>query len=252
LDEASARYEQAIALNPDYAEAHSNLANVLQDQGRLDEAIACYQKALKLKPDYAEAHSNIGVTLQQLGRLDEAIAHYEKVLELKPDHTKALFSLTSISPRREYIPESKKLLLTNTLSDLDAMYCHFALGNMYKNIGMASKTFKHYDIGNTLKRKSITYNPQSHSAYVDRLIQVYSKSYFLEKHLSGSKSELPVFIVGMPRSGTTLIEQIISSHSQVYGAGELSLFQYIENTITKEFLSSSPYPECMSLCDKID
>ena len=70
---------------PDYAEAHNNLGNALQDQGNLDEAVACYRRALELKPDYAEAHSNLGIALQDQGRLDEAIACYRRAMELKPD-----------------------------------------------------------------------------------------------------------------------------------------------------------------------
>lgn len=128
------------------------------------------------------------------------------------------------------------------------MHYHFALGKIFDDIKSFTKAFEHYLKGNTFKRKTIIYDSQNHSAFVDRLIKIYSKKYLQEKTACGSDSKLPVFIVGMPRSGTTLVEQIVSSHPQVYGAGELISLLRIENTIAKQFEASSPYPECMPLC----
>ena len=85
LDEAVACYRRALELQPDYAEAHSNLGNVLRDQGKLDEAIACCRRALELKPDFAEAHYNLGVAFKDQGKLDEAVACCRRAVELKPD-----------------------------------------------------------------------------------------------------------------------------------------------------------------------
>jgi predicted TPR repeat methyltransferase len=93
LDEAEASYRQAIALKPDYAEAHNNLGNTLQELGRLDEAEASYRQAITLKPDYVEAHNNLGNTLKELGRLDEAEASYRQAIALKPDFAQAHFNL---------------------------------------------------------------------------------------------------------------------------------------------------------------
>ena len=105
LDEAVACYRRALELKPDYAEAHNNLGNALQDQGKLDEAVACYRRALELKPDYAEAYNNLGNALRDQGKLDEAVACYRRALELKPDyveaHSNLLFTLqycTGVTP----------------------------------------------------------------------------------------------------------------------------------------------------------
>jgi len=250
MNEAIARYKQALVIRPDYVGAHNNLGIIFQEQGQLDEAVACYKKALAIKPEFVEAYCNLGIALKQHGRLDEAIHGYEQALAIKPNYTKAIHGLASIRPKQEYILVIKKLLLESSLSDWDAIHCHFALGIIYNDIGMFSKAFKNYDMGNTLKRRNLNYNSKSHSAYVDRLIQVYSKNYFQENPVCVSNSKSHVFIVGMPRSGTTLVEQIVSRHPQVYGAGELSSFQRIENAIAKEFEKSLPYPDCISLCDK--
>jgi Sulfotransferase family len=129
------------------------------------------------------------------------------------------------------------------------MHYHYALGNIFHDTKSFISAFEHYLKANTLKRKTITYDSQNHSGLVDRLIETYSENYFQEKTVYGSDSDLPVFIVGMPRSGTTLVEQIVSSHPQVYGAGELSFLENIERKIADQFEASNPYPECMTLCN---
>jgi len=247
-EEAIPRYEQALAINPDFAQAHNNLGVVLQELGRQEDAIAHHERALAIKPHYAEAYNNLAYVLQDLGRQKEAITRIEQALAIKPDFAEAHRNLTSIKPSEEQIPIIKKLLKSPVVSDKNAVHYHYALGNIFDDAKSHDKAFEHYLKANTLKRNTISYDAKKHSVFVESLIKVYSKSYFQEKVVVGSDSELPVFIVGMPRSGTTLVEQIVSSHSQVYGAGELSLIWRIEKTIAKQFEASRPYPECMSLC----
>jgi tetratricopeptide (TPR) repeat protein len=248
-EEAISHYEQALAIKPDFAMAHYNLGIALDELGRPEQAISRYEQALAIKPDYAEAHNNLGFALQELGRRDEAIAHYEQALAIKPDYAAAHLHLSMIIPKQEQVPVIEKLLEKPSLVEVDASHYQFALGNIYNDGEMFDKAFEHYNKANELKRLSITYNSQNYSVYVDRLIKTYSRDYFEEISASGSDSELPVFIVGMPRSGTTLVEQILSSHPQVYGAGELVIIEGIEKTITNEIGASSSYPECMSLLD---
>ncbi len=249
-EDAISRYEQALAIQPDFAMAHYNLGIALDELGRPEEAVTRYEKALAIQPDYAEAHNNLGNALDELGRQKDAITHYEQALAIKPDYAEAHRHLTNIKPKQEQISIIEKLLKSPSLSEIDAMHYHFALGNIYNDVEKFNKAFEHYNKANTLKRKTITYDPQNYSAYVDRLIEAYSKGYFQEIAACGSNSELPVFIVGMPRSGTTLVEQIVSSHPQVYGAGELASFGHIEDAIAIQFKASNPYPECMPLCNE--
>jgi len=248
-DLALIRYEQALAIKPDFAVVHGNLGIALHDLGRQNEAIACYQQALAIMPDYAEAHNNLGAALQDLGRRDEAIVCYEQAIVFKPNYAAAHRHLAMIKPKQEQIPIIEKLLTDPIVSEEDAMHYHYALGNVFNDTKSYTQAFEHYLQANTLKRNTITYDLQNYSTFIDRLINAYSTSYSQDKTTGGSDSELPVFIVGMPRSGTTLVEQIISSHSQVYGAGELNSFERIEKVITKQFEVSSPYPECLPLCN---
>ena len=249
-EEAIAHYERALAIKPDFAMAHYNLGIALDELGRPEEAVTRYERALSIKPDYAEAHHNLGNTLDEVGRRDEAITHYEQALAIKPDYAEVHRNLSRLKPDQEQVSIIEKLLHRPSLSETDATHYHFALGNIYHNGKTFRRAFEHYNKANTLKRKAITYDSRNFTAYVDRLIAAYSKNYFQEVAASGSDSELPVFIVGMPRSGTTLVEQIVSSHPRAYGAGELASLGGFEQEITKQFEAAKPYPECMSLRDE--
>ncbi len=250
FDEAIYHFEQALSTKPDFVEAHYNLGNSLQERGQMEEALDHYEKALAIKPDLIAAHNNIGALLQDMGQKEKAIKHYEQALILKPDFAWMYFNLTNIKPKQEQIPIIERLLTSSNISDEDAMYYHHALGNIFNDAKSYSKAFEHYRIGNNLKRKSISYDAKKHTDFVDRLIETYSENYFKGKIVCNSDSELPVFILGMPRSGTTLVEQIVSSHPQVYGADELTTLARIESAIDKQYETSMTYPECMSLNDE--
>ena len=247
-DQAMVPLEQALALEPELAEAHSNRGNVLQELSRHDEAIASYEQALTLNPDFAEAHYNLGISLQDMGRQQDAVASYERALALKPDHAEARRSLTLIKPSPDQIPLLEQRLTEPSTSEEDAIHIHFALGDLLHQANSYTDAFEHFQKANTLKRKTINYDIRGHTVFVDRLIESYTKSFFETNTARGSDSELPVFIVGLPRSGTTLVEQIVSSHPQVFGAGELGSLMSIEEGIAKEIETSRPYPEGISSC----
>jgi hypothetical protein len=226
LDEALASYTQAIILKPDYAEAHSNLGITLQKLGRLDEALASYTQAIILKPDYAEAHSNLGVTLQELGRLDEAVASYTQAIALKPDYAEAhrqLASMKKFDAQDEQYSKMLELYFNEEISEEQRCHINFGLAKACEDLGNFEQAYTHYGEGNVLRKKLLNYDINQDVELFKQLKSSYSK---IEKNSLEpnklSKNLMPIFIVGMPRSGTTLVEQIISSHSQVTGAGELS------------------------------
>ena len=245
LDEAVGHYRQAIRVQPGLAMAHYNLGIALDDLGQPDEAAGSYEKALAIDPDYAEAHHNLGNVLDKLGQRDDAIAHYERALTIKPDYAEAQRNLSRLQPQQDRASEIARLLRDASLSRTNAIHCHFALGNILHHGKAFDKAFEHYSQGNRLKREGIRYDSGNFSAYVDRLIATYSKRYFKDIATGGSDSELPVFILGMPRSGTSLVEQIVSSHAQVFGAGELTAFGRYEKTLAERRNGSEPYPESM-------
>lgn len=252
MEDAIHHYKQALTINPDFVEAYINMGDTLNELGRYEDAISRFKQALVIQPKYAEAHYNIGTILQELGQEEDAILQYEQALAIKPDIAKAHYNITLIKPNQEQVPIIEQFLASPMTSEEDVINYHYALSNIFNDAKSYSKAFEHASKGNSKKRSFITYDSKKHSAFVNNLIQVYSKDYFQEKSGHGSDSELPVFILGMPRSGTTLVEQIVSSHLQVHGAGELDYLQSIEKQIAEQFETSNYYPKCISLCDESD
>ena len=226
LDEAEASYNQAIALNPNLVEAHYNLGNTLKELGRFDEAEASYNKAIALRPDYAETHNNLGIMFQELGRLDEAEASYNQAIMLKPDYAEAhrhLALFKKFDAQDEQYSEMEKLYLDKNISEEQRCHINFGLAKACEDLGDFQQAFAHYSEGNDLRKKLLNYDINQDVELFRKIKSSYSQiaqnSLELDK---SSKNSLPIFIVGMPRSGTTLVEQIISSHLQVTGAGELN------------------------------
>ena len=225
LDEAEASYAKAIALKPDFAEAHYNLGNTLKELGRLDEALASYNQAIALKPDFALAHYNLGITLQELGRLDEALASYTQAIALKPDYAEAHQALTSMKKfdaQDEQYSKMLELYLDESISEEQRCHINFGLAKACEDLGDYEQAYTHYGEGNVLRKKLLNYDINQDVELFKQIKSNYSQ--IAQNSLEPdklSKDLMPIFIVGMPRSGTTLVEQIISSHSKVTGAGEL-------------------------------
>jgi len=277
-------YEQALALQPDNAEVHRYLGAALQKMGQTEKAINCYERTLSSRPDSAgvridlarilrqlgkaeeallqfelaidqipnnvDAYIDVALTLRQLGQANLAVDRLEQLLSLRPACGEAYYHLSMIDPRQELIPVVEKLLSDPALPKDDAIYCHFALGNFHDSSKSFDEAFKHFLTANTLQRDTFTYDINENIQTVDWLIDVYSIDFIQGKRQFGSDSQLPVFIVGMPRSGTTLIEQILSSHALVHGAGEVEAIPAINLGIAQKLEYASPRPDLITLIDR--
>lgn len=245
-DEALAHYERALALKPDYAEAHNNLAAALQAQGKLEKASAHYQSALVLKPDFALAHNNLGTLLKNQGRLKDALAEYEKALALTPNHAEAHYNRAEVVTFRQddaRFQALESLAATESMPRKERVYIHFALAKALDDIGDRARAFEQLLIGNALKREEIG-NDEGRTRAAFRLItDAFDAEIFRRFPEAGDPSTVPIFVLGMPRSGSTLIEQILASHPSVCGAGELRNLDLIANS------GPVPYPECISHLD---
>ena len=248
LDEAVASFTRALFLKPDYAEAQYNLGNGLKDLGQLDEAVACFRRALSLKPDYAEAHYNLGFIFSQLGKMDDAIACFSKTLSLKPDYVMAFKGLSTIVQytavddvvlAMENIYNNKKEMPVADRVDLG-----FALGKVFEDLRDYDKSFTFILAANLLKRGSFEYSIQNEQDFFSRIKNTFSPDFFASRHGSGYLDGTPIFIVGMPRSGTTLVEQILASHPLVFGAGELTVLTGLANDICAGG-AAAPFPACL-------
>ena len=260
-NEAESAFLRALMLEPDRAETHRSLALLYADLERYDEALVCHDRAIKLKPDDAASHRaraavlivrkdlaaaaeafrratvlapteaegwiGLGWALRLLGRFDEADACLARVRALDPGNIEAVRH--QVTTGRSESDEAEIVRLSALLSqpDLpqhDRIVAGFALGKLLDNADRYDEAFARYAAAN---REAHAFNNAAGKRFdaaalrhrVDLLIETYTRDYFADNR-GGNPSELPVFIVGMPRSGTSLVEQIAASHSRVFGAGE--------------------------------
>ena len=223
-EDAAASYRKALAIRPDHAEARNNLGNALQALGRADEAIASYEAALALRPDRADIHNNLGAALESIGRIGEARQAYERAVALAPKRAafhRSLVELAPVRPGDPRLPALEALAADASLPDSEQIELEFALGKALADLGRHEEAFRHYLQGNALKRSRIVYDEAATLRQFDRIRTVFSADLMRAREGVGEPSPVPVFVLGMPRSGTTLVEQILASHPQIFGAGEL-------------------------------
>lgn len=260
--EAEDQFRRAIGIRAGYPEAHYNLAGVLQSTGRANESEMPLRRALKLKPTYVEARVSLGMSLVLLNRLAEAKDCYEKALRVAPRHARALVGLGEIESLEGHFAEAEALyrraleadpatsyswaalvwlrkmtpaddswlkraqeIVAGKLSPIDEATLRFAIGKYCDDVGDYAQAFRSYQRANALhKQRAAPYDRPAHTALVDDLVRVYTREALVQARAGASDSARPVFVVGMPRSGTSLVEQILASHPAVKAAGELDFW----------------------------
>jgi tetratricopeptide (TPR) repeat protein len=261
--DALASYDRAIAVRPALAESHLGRGNALRRLSRYDEAFVAYDRALTLKPGNAETLCNWGAALAELNCFDAAEAKFRRAIALNPGFAAAYNDLGLILKERGQLVEARQAIeqairlspaTTSYYDNLgeiksfvagdpnitalerlaaqaaalrtsDRIHLHFALAKAYEHTARFEDAFRELLAANALKRRQIAYDEPATLARMERTSAVFTRDFTAARHGSGAPSPVPVFIVGMPRSGTTLIEQILATHPDVYGAGELSLFE---------------------------
>ncbi|MEL0108078.1 MAG: tetratricopeptide repeat protein [Rhodospirillaceae bacterium] len=232
-EEALTHYQQALAANPGHAATYNNMGNSFNLQGRPEDAITYYQKALEQAPDFAEAYHNIGVVHSEQGRINDALKYFKQSIANNPHYTLAYRNIGSLH-KYDQDDEFSVLVMQaaqnmDALSDEEKMHLHYALGKYYGDTGDYDRAFSHYNSGASLKRTTLNFDPDMIEAAFKGVIQFFETGDFFHTGNRGCTSHTPVFILGMPRSGTTLVEQILAAHSQVHGAGELKEFDQALN-----------------------
>jgi tetratricopeptide (TPR) repeat protein len=239
FDKAIEHFNEAIRLKPDLAAAYSNRGNALSEIGKTEEALASYHKAVQLKPDYANALYNRGNVQRSLGLFEEALESYNEAIRLVPDYAEAYFNRSCLD---EYSQVSdaeldfmERQIKRTDLPAADLINYYFALANTCERAGDCARHFELLLEGNHLRRQEIAYDiaiEQDTCARIKTLFPDTNDGVQPPAYADDS-SLTPIFIVGMPRSGTSLVEQIIASHSQVYGAGELTRLRQIIRTMLR-------------------
>jgi tetratricopeptide (TPR) repeat protein len=286
-EEAIGHYAKAVEIRPAFAEAHNNMGNVLQALGRYDEAVVQYETAVGLKPRYADAYHNLGKAHFALNRYEYALAAYQKALAIDSSNAMvhndmgaahmvlgqlreayaAFAAALARAPRNasihlnlarlaRFTADDPRLAalerladFEETLSENDQIALNFALGKAHGDLENSERSFHHLLKGNALKRRQVKYDEEATLASFERIRTVFTPELMQSKPGWGDYSRLPVFIVGMPRSGSTLLEQILASHSRGFGAGEIDDFDKAVSDLPG---ASESFPEFISTLSKED
>jgi len=235
MEEAVASYRDAVTAAPQSAELHIALGNALRRGERLEEAVASYREALSIKPDSTVAYVNIGNIYGTMGRLDDAAASFRQAVTLEPGFAQAHRHLSLVKKFRQYDDDVKameKQYAAPSSRPKQRMHLGFALAKAHEDLGHYEKSFQYLLEANTTKRRSFEFDIEDAERRFRRLTELFEPSLYARLEGSGAPDTTPLFIVGMPRSGTTLVEQILSSHPEVRGAGDLP---WLKEIIEDEF-----------------
>lgn len=246
FEEAVAAYQQAIAFKPDHAETLSNFGVALAELNRVAEAEEKFRRAIALDAGLAGAHNNLGLILKEQGRFAEATQATQEAIRLAPksaSYYASLGAVRSFEPGDPYITALEALAADPAaLSVADQIHLYFALGRAYEHTGRFDSAFQALLAGNALKRRQIAYNERVVLGRMERTRALFSRDFMKNHDGSGEPSPVPVFVVGMARSGTTLIEQILASHPAVFGAGELLLLEQTVDTVGRMMPGTPRFP----------
>jgi tetratricopeptide (TPR) repeat protein len=234
LFEADAAYRAGLEIAPDHAPLHTAHAMAERAVGRLADAEASARRALALGPDAADTLALLGSLAIDHGRFEEAEELLRKALAIDPELPEALTSLTAVrkmSAADEPWRDAAERVLARGISVAHAVNLHHALGKYYDDVDERAAAFRHHRLGNELARRSrLRYDRAEMTQRVTRTLAAFDRDSLAAPRPGGVASERPVFVVGMPRSGTSLTEQILASHPQVHGAGELLYWIFAADT----------------------
>ena len=218
--------EWAVAYKHDFAEAFYNLGNAFNAFGMPQKAITNFNKAIALKSDYANAYFYLALTFKDLGNKNDFLKNIKIVLKLKPSWGAAYFHFSQVTQFIKNDPlliQMLNILKNSDLDEVDKTNINFALAKAYEDVKDHDKQFKALDEANRLRKKSLKYNISRDQKLFFRIKEAFNPvpEILTKEHYENSKIT-PIFILGMPRSGTSLVHQILDSHYQVHGAGELN------------------------------
>jgi len=229
-------YKKAISLDKNLVEAYNNLGSLYDFLDKYDDAIDCYKKALNINPNLSYAHHNLGSAYVTIGKFNKAKKHFKESINLNPnfvDSHQSLSRITKYTKTDNHFEDLKKINKNiNTNDIIKKITIGFALGKAYEDINEFKKSYIHLNEANNFQRKKINFSIKLEKEKFEDIKNTFNDKLFKKYKNSGCDDASSIFIVGMPRSGTTLVEQIISSHPNVFGADEL---EFIPNLIKKNF-----------------
>lgn len=240
--EAISLWKQALGIDPRSVEARMNLAESYQQAGDVDRSIKLYRRVIAENKELFVARYLLANVLKSKGQFSEASDYYRDVMAEQPEYTQAHFSYSGIHRYRDendpHISQMLELFQNGKLKEENRIHLSFALAKAYENIGEYAQAFQYLQTGNDLRKKQFAYDIQSDRGLLQSIINSFTRRAISSVPVTPEASNRPIFILGMPRSGTTLVEKILSSHADVHGAGELD---YIFALGTQLFLKRSHF-----------
>ena len=225
--EAGLSFDKALAIKPDYAEAANDRGVIFQNSGDLENAIKYYQKALAINPNLADTYNNIGITEKQLNKIDNAIKSFEGAISVDPNFADAYYNLSLFKQytlSKNQIAKMLSILISDGISQSDQISINFALAKASESLDNQDEFLSYLHEGNRLRKKELNYSIDMSHKFFSMIYETFAllPNSNIKSLQNITPTKRPIFILGMPRSGTSLVEQIISSHEEVYGAGEIN------------------------------
>ena len=241
INDAIESYEWAIAYKPEFVQALNNLGNAQSDVGMQHLAVKNYQKAFSIDPSFLDSLFNLGVVQKELGLKKDARKNFEKVLELQPKNFKVLRNLVDVKQYTdqdsEIIENLESILENNSLEQSELIDLNLSLSKVYGDLGDLEKQFKFLSEGNSLRKNLSGYSIANSTPLFSKIKKIFKSESNISQNFEKNTTIKPIFIVGMPRSGTSLVEQIIASHNGVFGSGELEFLSQILAPIISQDLT---------------
>jgi tetratricopeptide (TPR) repeat protein len=259
---AERHLRESLRLSPDVAQTYGNLGLALRDQDRLEEAALSFQEALRLKPGYQRALINLALARESQGKADAALGQFLEILRQDPHSGWGWGGLSRLAAvgrytfREDEVRWVESLAARPGLPSDEASRLHFALARIRERAGDYDQAFAHFRQASAALRQTLpataeaAFDPVSRTARVTQIIEYFSPAYFEHVRTFGVDSDVPVFVVGMPRSGTSLVEQILASHPQAHGAGELRDIGQIVSQLPERLGGNDLYPNCLDQLDR--
>jgi tetratricopeptide (TPR) repeat protein len=244
--EAIGCFDRAISLEPNRVKAHFLRAGTLARASFTPEAIAAYRHCLTLRPTHAGALLGLGHVLKTAGNFTEAVASYDACRRLAPDSGETYWSFANLKTYRfddETVAEMETHAATAGLPAQSRINFHFALGKANEDRGDYESAWEHYRVGNEMQRAEVSYDPVQSEALNDRIIATFTAEFVASMEDAGDPDPAPIFILGLPRSGSTLLEQVLASHPSVEGTAELPYVGRLATSIGRRARRGISYPE---------